>query len=151
MMDRKDREIFKKGIEKPSDDFTKNVLNQIDKEEEALAKVLSSHSMETPSDAFTSSIMQAISNKKVVEDKPIIGKSVWIGLAAVFIGLIVLVLGAADANGSGITGNQLENMFESLKGGAVSSIITYAALSAFGLSILLLIDQKLLKKKEVMN
>ena len=77
--------ILKKGIEKPSLDFSKNLMNQIEAEEKSLARVLKTHGNLTTSTSFTADIMgqlEGLSPKRPYQ--PAISKKEWFGIAAVF-------------------------------------------------------------------
>ncbi|MDG1331881.1 MAG: hypothetical protein P8P74_06105 [Crocinitomicaceae bacterium] len=92
-MEKKKKGILKSGLMETKMDFTSNLMDRIDAEEKALSNVLSkSNAMET-SDDFTAQLMLKLEGKVPAKPyKSIISKRAWTGIAAVFVGIIVLSL-----------------------------------------------------------
>jgi hypothetical protein len=96
-MEKKNNDILKKGLMETKMDFTSNLMDKINAEEKALSTVLSkSGSLETSKD-FTIDLMSKLEGRVPVKPyESVISKRAWIGIAAVFIGVIVLTLLAND-------------------------------------------------------
>ena len=97
LMEKKNNDILKKGLMETKMDFTSNLMDKINAEEKALSTVLSkSGSLETSKD-FTIDLMSKLEGRVPVKPyESVISKRAWIGIAAVFIGVVVLTLLAND-------------------------------------------------------
>ncbi|MFT5860415.1 MAG: hypothetical protein ACI865_002528 [Flavobacteriaceae bacterium] len=148
-MKKDENDILKKGILKPTSDFTSGVMGKINAEEKALANVLSAQGgMKTSSD-FTSQLMAQIgTSTPSTPYVPVISKRVWIGIAAVFIGVLVLA-GFYTESGSGQIDlqNNLQKVSDDISASVKSGpIFTYLLVGALILSLGLFIEQRFGKK-----
>lgn len=143
-MKENDKDKIKKGLEQPSSDFSKNIMQKIDAEEVAMKSVLSRHSLDSPSTSFTDSIMSRIEVGKITPYKPVISKYAWYGMAAMFIGVIAFIFANTTITGQSKLSTRLGSVAESL-----STLFTkipylsYSVMAVLGISLLLLLDQKL--------
>lgn len=141
--------ILKKGLLKTDASFTSNLMDKINAEESALSNVLARHGQVAVSDEFTVQLMSQLEGKEAsIPYKPVISKKAWLGIAAVFIGLISLTLfsGTEETYNLGI-----ENNLQSIKtsiGSLTSSGATlyYIMFGTLLLSFGLIIEQKLSRK-----
>ena len=148
-MDQKDKDILKKGLEETTPDFTSRVMNQINAEEKALSNVLSKHgAMETSPD-FTAELMAKLEGKKpAVPYTPVISKTVWMGLAAMLVGVIIFVFASGSSQPSTLqVSENLQNVTNDIgtfftKGSA----FMYILLGTLVLSIALVVEQRLSRK-----
>lgn len=136
--------ILKKGIEKPSLDFSKNLLNQIEAEEKSLARVLKTHGNLTTSTSFTADIMgqlEGLSPKRPYQ--PAISKKAWFGIAAVFT-TIFLITGTSPLVESSVLPISFDQIdFNFVEKFESNRIFIYSICGIFILSIALLAEQKL--------
>jgi len=147
-MKKDDKNNVKKGLEKPSPDFTKNIMQKIDAEEVAIGNVLSKHSLESPSTSFTDSIMANIEVRQLTPYKPVISKYVWYGLAATFIGLIIFTFANTTVTNQTKLGSRLDNITETFQSVFTGvPYLSYSAMAILGISVLLLLDQKFKKQR----
>lgn len=94
--------------------------------EETTARMMQGVDVEKPSIDFTASLMQGIhelETRKVTLYKPLISKSVWVGIALAFIGVIYFIAATNDPASSGLfnnldfsvlTNNKITNGFSSI-------------------------------------
>jgi len=143
---KKDKDILKKGMEKTSADFTSHVMDSINKEEKALNNVLNEHGRMITSESFTVNVMQQLEGKTpAIPYEPVISRSVWLAICAVFVGIVVLVITTGTPIGSKLTaGDSLKIVAESI-GSFFSNLgyTTYTAAGIFVLSLGLLVEQKI--------
>ena len=143
--------ILKKGIEKPSLDFNKKLMQEIEAEEKSLNQVIQKHGNMTTSPDFTQSLMgklEGLTPKQPYE--PVISKRIWVGIAAAFITVLTLVFTTSGLGPSGlelpISVQQIDfsfvHEFES------NSILIYTICGVLLLSVALLTEQRLTQKKE---
>ena len=136
--------ILKKGIEKPSLDFSKNLMNQIEVEEKSLARVLKTHGNLTTSTSFTADIMgqlEGLSPKRPYQ--PVISKNTWLGIAAVFF-IIFASLGLLPLSEYAVLPINLDQLHFNLVDKFESNrIFIYSTCGVFILSIALLAEQKM--------
>lgn len=136
---------WKKGILQPNEDFTSQVMQKIEAEEEALAHLLSKHGKMTPSTDFTAELMQKLEGKvPVVPYTPVISKRMWIGIAAVGIGIIfwTLFTGSESYPDKGFE-YPLQNFNDSIHSMVTEgSVFSYFAMGILILSIGLVIEQR---------
>lgn len=147
-MEKKKKDILKSGLMETKMDFTSNLMGRIDAEEKALSNVLSQNSsMETSSD-FTAQLMSKLEGK--VPSKPygsVISKQAWVGIAAVFVGIIVLALMTIGQEGGTLKYDiQIEEVTNSFVSFFQNSpIFTYTSLGLLILTIGLLFEQRVRK------
>lgn len=142
---KKDKDLLKKGLEKPENDFTSKVMQQINAEDVALRQVLARHGKLETSDDFTTQLMAQLEGKKQsIPYQPVISKYVWGVLAAVFAGIILLTLSLNQPGVSKVTiGDDIQQLTTSFV-----SIFTdrgmfmYSIIGILLLSIALLIEQR---------
>lgn len=148
-MEENKKEILKKGLMKTDTDFTSNLMNKINSEETALSNVLSKHGSVSTSPDFTAQLMGQLEGKSpAVPYTPVISKRTWIGIAAMFIGLICLTLFSGT---DGSIDLRIEDGFQNIKNGVGSffsngSTFYYVMLGILMLSVGLFIEQKVGKK-----
>ena len=149
-MDEKKKNILKSGGMEVGSDFTSKIMGQINAEETALSNVLSRHGdMETSAD-FTAQFMTQLEGKSPKAlYKPVISKNTWIGLAAAFIGVIVMVIFSGGEGSGRLNMESVESVKngigEFFSGGALTP---YLILGALLLSLALLFEQKVRVKAE---
>lgn len=145
------KNILKKGLEKPSVDFTKNLMQTIEAEEKSLSRTVQEHAQEKPSTDFSTGLMsqlEGMSPKKPYE--PVISKRIWMGIAAIIAVVFTVVFATS---GSTSASNKFSfnldridfnfaDKFES------SPILTYTICGVLLLSIALLAEQRLKQEKE---
>jgi formate-dependent nitrite reductase membrane component NrfD len=149
-MEKKDKDILKKGLEETSFDFTAKVMNQLDAEETALSTILSKHgAMETSQD-FTLQLMSQLEGKSAkVEYTPVISKAAWIGIAAMVIGMVVLIFAfGADGSSKYAVGDNLKQLSTSVGSFFTQgSTFMYLLLAALVFSIALIVEQRVSHKE----
>lgn len=140
--------ILKKGIEKPSLDFSKNLMSQIDKEEMSLSRVLQKHGELNPSISFTADLMgqlEGLSPKRPYQ--PVISKKIWYGIAAVFLTTFVIMGLTPHSKSSYLPFNLGEIDFSVPKSLGSNSLFVYIICAVLIFSIALLTEQKIMRKK----
>ncbi len=145
------KNILKKGLEKPSVDFTKNLMQAIEAEEKSLSRVVQEHAEEKPSTDFSTNLMsqlEGMSPKKPYE--PVISKRIWMGIAAI-IAIVFAVVFATS--GSTSTSGKFSFNFDRIDLSIADKlesnpVLTYAICGVLLLSIALLAEQRLKQKKE---
>ena len=81
-------DLFKKGLHQTNDDFTSK---EIQREEQALSNILADHGMVNAPEGFTSQLMSKLEGKKPkAYQTSVISLTGWIGIAAAFVGIVVL-------------------------------------------------------------
>ena len=137
-MDKKNKDILKKGLHETKMDFTSSVMGKIHAEEKALSSLISREGAMETSDSFTMELMSKLEGKVPAKSyTPVISKSAWIGIAAIFTGVILM---AFLASGSGTGSLKYDLRVERLANG-ISSIFQYSqaiTYSCFGVLILTL-------------
>ena len=134
---------------KTDTDFTSNLMDKINAEETALSNVLSKHGSVSTSPDFTAQLMGQLEGKSpAIPYTPVISKRTWIGIAAMFIGLISLTLFSGT---EGSLDLRIEDSFQNIKNGLGSffsngSVWHYVMLGIFVLSIGLFVEQKVGEK-----
>lgn len=172
--EKKIEELLRSSLkpENPSLDFTDRLMNKITnletKEEKALQTVLKRDLIEEPSINFTDRVMAQLSPvAKLVQDKPIISKKVWILISVVFSAIFISALFGVkeEPQSESIISKGLAYLKETFSFSPDYSVLSpdYSALSAdlpalsispifalgvFALSSLLFVDY-LIKKKSV--
>lgn len=148
-MDENKKELLKKGLVTTDTDFTSKLMTKINAEETALSNVLSKHGSVSTSTDFTAQLMTKLEGKTpVIQYEPVISKSAWIGIAALFIGIISLTFFFGS---EGSLEFRLGNGFQNVKNGIGSflskgSAFLYILIGAFILSVGLFVEQKVGKK-----
>ena len=139
--------ILKKGIEKPSLDFSKNLMNQIEAEEMTLSRAIREHGSLNTSDNFVTDIMgqlEGLSPKRPYQ--PVISKRIWLGIAAVFT-TIFLITALTPHSGQTVLPINLDqfdlNLAEKFES---NRIFIYSICGVLILSVALLAEQKLTSK-----
>lgn len=148
-MEKKNNDILKKGLMETKVDFTSNLMDRINAEEKAMSTVLSENGVLETSPDFTIELMSKLDGK--VPAKPyssVISKQAWIGIAAVFFGVIVLALMTTGQEGTGLINYNIQmevatNSFVSFFKN--SPIFTYSSLGLLILTVGLLFEQRLRK------
>ncbi|MFK7784499.1 MAG: hypothetical protein AB8B56_05280 [Crocinitomicaceae bacterium] len=147
-MEKKKTNILKDGLMETKMDFASNLMDRIDAEEKAMSNVLSNNSAMETSEDFTAKLMSKLEGK--VPAKPytsVISKQAWIGIAAVFVGIIILSLLTIGQEGSSIRYSheieQATNTFVSFFQN--SPIFTYSSIGLLLITVGLLFDQRLRK------
>lgn len=148
-MEEQKNKLLKKGILETEADFTSNVMNSINSEETRMSNLLSKYGMVEPSADFTTQLMRQLEGKSpAVPYTPVISKKAWIGIAAVFVGVIILTLFSGTNNPKGTLFddelNQLTTMLDALF--SDGSAFPYLMLGGLILSIGLVIEQKMKTK-----
>ena len=145
-MENKGKNILKKGMMETKSDFTSSLMDQINLEEKALSNVLSEHGSMHTSNDFAASIMSQLEGK--IPSKiytPVISKQVWIGIAAVLVGIVVLTISLVnigpshtnfDFNPEAIT-TAFSSFFKN------SPTVVYVGLGVLFLSVSLLLEQRI--------
>jgi len=140
--------ILKKGIEKPSLDFSKNIMSQIDAEEMSLSRVVQKHGGLKPSDHFTADIMgqlEGLSPKRPYQ--PAISKKAWLSVAAVF-ATIFVIMGMTPFSGSSVLPISFDQIdFNLVDKFESNRVFIYSICGVLILSIALLAEQKFALKK----
>jgi hypothetical protein len=150
-MEKKDKDILKKGLMETKSDFTSSLMNQINAEDIAMKNVLSEHGSLSPSADFTSNLMSQLEGKVPAKVyTPVISKRAWAAIAAVFIGVVILTLSVAQQN-PGEAGVDLN--IDNLSKGMTSpfknlSTILYVGFGVLALAIGLVVEQRLSSKTE---
>ena len=152
-MEKKDKNILKKGIMETKSDFTSNLMDQINAEEKALSNVLTSNAKLETSPDFTSLLMAQLEGKSpAVVYKPVISKKTWFVLASLFLGVVGLAIFFGNANAKDarfhIDLSEIADQFESLF--QASSGVVYLVFGVLILSIGLLVEQRLSKSKNLL-
>lgn len=148
-MEEQKNKLLKKGLLEPDTDFTSKVMNSIDAEETVLSNLLAKHGSVTPSSDFTSQLMQQLEGKSpVAAYAPVISKKAWIGIAAVFIGIICLTIFFGTKDSKEILLNDQLHQFTMHIDALFSdgSAFPYLMLGILILSIGLVLEQKLSAK-----
>jgi hypothetical protein len=149
-MEKKNKDILKKGLMEPSSDFTSSIMNQIKKEDRAISNILSEKGSMTTSPDFTANLMSQLDGKKVpVVNPPLISKGVWIGIAAMVIGVITLTLFSSGSTSVDTSfSNQFDNVSKSLRAFFSGNFtLLYVIFGVLLLSVGLLLEQRLGNKK----
>ncbi len=140
----KKKKKFNQGLEKPSIEFTNNVMHQVNAEEEALKSLLSKNGLEGPSLAFASNIMKAVEAAPKETYTPVISKKVWIFIGLIITAFFTLSFWGLPQSTDETYGLEAIQAFKSLiEQFALFSSFRYAIISIFGISILLMADQLL--------
>lgn len=145
------KNILKKGLEKPSVDFTKNLMQKVEAEENSLRRVLKEHAVMKTSSNFSSDLisqLEVLTPKKPYE--PVISKHIWIGITAfiaVFIAIVLTTAGSAPGS------NQLMLNIKRIDLSFVDTfnsnpILNYTICGVLLLSIALLTEQRMKQRKE---
>jgi len=148
-MEKQKKDILKSGLMETNMDFTSNLMSRIDAEEKALSTVLAKgRSMETSED-FTAELMSKLEGKVPAKPyKSVISKQGWIGIAAVFLGVIILSLLTIGQEGRSLKYNlnieEATNTFVSFFQN--SPVFTYTSLGLLILTIGLLFEQRFKKR-----
>lgn len=140
--------ILKKGLEKPSVDFTKNLMKHIEAEENLLSRVVKEHAEMTTSPSFSSDLMsqlEGITPKKPYE--PVISNRTWGGIAAVLVVIVTLVFTTSGSEASGIPVYFSKIDFNIVNKIESNPILIYSICGVLLLSIALLTEQRLTNKK----
>ena len=143
--------ILKKGLEKPSLDFTNNLMQQVEAEEKSLSRIVKEHAEMTTSPNFSKELMsqlEGISPKKPYE--PVISKRIWMGIAAVLAVVFTFVFATSESTPTSdkfsINLEQIDlSFFDKFES---NPILTYAICGILLLSIALLTEQRLNHRKE---
>lgn len=151
-MEKKDKNILKKGLMETKSDFTSNLMDQINAEEKALSNVLSTDGKLETSPDFTALLMAQLEGESpAMVYKPVISKRVWYGLATVFVGVVGLAIffGSAGPNKAHFDLNlsSVSSQFESLF--QIGSTVTYAIFGVLVFSIGLVVEQRISRKKRM--
>ena len=148
-MEENKKDILKKGLLKTDADFTSNLMDKINAEEKALSNVLSKHGAVATSPDFTAQLMSQLEGKSpAVPYTPVISRKVWIGIAAVFIGIICLTFFSGT---EGSVDLRMEDGVQRIKNGVSSitssgAILQYFMIGILMLSLGLFVEQKLSSK-----
>ena len=144
-MGKKNKDILKKGLMETKTDFTSNLMDKIITEEKVLSNVLSKNgSLETSKD-FTLELMSKLEDKRSSKVyRPVISKSAWIGIAAIFTGVIVLAFLTSGMEASSF---KYHLQLEKVTGGIASLykysyVFTYTSFGIFMLTLALLFEQR---------
>jgi len=149
-MEKKDKDILKKGLEETSFDFTSKVMNQLNAEETALSNVLSKHGALETSPDFTLQLMSQLEGKSAkVEYTPVISKTMWMGIAAMVIGMVVLIFAfGTESNSEYAVGENLKNLSTSVGSFFTQgSTFMYILFAALIFSIALVVEQRVSHKE----
>lgn len=98
-------EFRKAGMERPADDFTSKLMQQIDAEERALHSLLQAHGKLETSPDFALQFMAQLEGKHVkakANPRPVLSLRTWIGIAASFALIAVFLLMQGGGNGSSL-------------------------------------------------
>ena len=144
-MEKKNKDILKKGLMETNSDFTSELMNRINAEEKALSSVLSKHGSVETSEDFTVHLMSKLEGK--VPSKPyrsVISKPVWMGITAIFVAIVVLALSTIDQEASTI---KYDLQVERIADGVAtffkkSSFLTYTCFGVLVFTLKLLYDQR---------
>lgn len=145
------RNILKKGLEKPSVDFTKNLMQSIEAEEKSLSRIIKDHGEVQPSVNFKEDLMSQLagmSPKKPYE--PVISKRIWIGIAAILAVVFTVVFATSGAAPKSEKFSiSLEKIdFSFIENLDSNPMLTYTICGVLLLSIALLAEQRLKQKRE---
>ena len=152
-MEKKDKNILKKGLLETSPNFTSNLMDQINAEEKALSTVLStSGKLETSSD-FTAQLMaQLEGTSPAMVYSPVISKRIWYVLATLFVAVIGLAVFFGNGGAKGRINLNLSNItdrFESFF--QMNSSMLYLVFAVLVFSIGLVVEQRIGKKKNIIS
>lgn len=144
------RHILKKGLEKPSLDFTKNLMREIKAEEKSLSRVLQEHGHMTTSSCFSANLMQELEGMSPQQTyEPVISKRIWIGISVILVVFLAFVFTTSELDSSGgnlpININQID--FNFIREFESNPILIYAICGVLLFSISLLAEQRLSHKK----
>ena len=148
-MEEQKNKLLKKGLLEPDADFTSKVMNSIDAEETVLSNLLAQHGSVAPSSNFTAQLMQQLEGKSpLVPYEPVISKKAWIGIAAVFIGIICFTMFSGTKDPKEILLNDELHQFTMSIDALFSdgSAFPYLMLGILILAIGLVIEQKVSAK-----
>ena len=140
--------ILKKGLEKPSGDFTKNLMQQIEAEERSLNCALKEHGELTTTPDFSANLMsklEGMTPKRPYE--PVISKRIWGGIAAVLAVIIALVFTTSGSEVSSLPIKLSKLDFNFMMKLESNPILVYTICGVLLLSIALLTEQRLTSKK----
>lgn len=149
-MEKKDKNILKKGLMETKSDFTSNLMDQINAEEKALSNVLSSDGKLETSPDFTALLMEKLEGKSpALVYKPVISKKVWYALAAVFVGVVGLVVffgstGSEKAHFD-IDFSKVASEFGALS--EMGSTVAYAIFGVLVFSVGLVVEQRISRRR----
>jgi hypothetical protein len=144
-MEKNTRNILKKGLLKTESDFTSKIMDELNAEEKALSSVLLKHGELKTSVDFTAQLMQELEGKVPKKPyTPVISMRGWIGIAAVFTGVIVLLFSSGTNSSSEFVPN---DKIEAVAAGISDffkerSWFIYLLLGALLLSIALVLEQR---------
>jgi len=143
--------------EKPSSDFSANVMQQINalelENEKALSSLLQKHTLEKPSLNFTSKIMQEIgAREKIGSYQPVIGKKVWFVIFSIILVVVIFTIFNFNNTPSEMTYidafiSKMSSSFSFKMPALITSPIL--ALSMLALSSFLFLDKFLHRKEYV--
>ena len=151
-MDEKNKNILKTGKEEASMEFTANVMQRIKLEEKAMANVLSRDGRMAPSEDFALNLMNKLESKVPSPlYKSVISLRAWIAIAVAFVGIVVLTF---FMEGESMYNIDLSaKVHEAYKGigsfFASAQHLMYLLIGIFGVSFMLLLDQKVSQPKEL--
>ncbi|MCH2229456.1 MAG: hypothetical protein MK105_03855 [Crocinitomicaceae bacterium] len=144
------KHILKKGLEKPSVEFTKNLMQAIEAEEKSLNCFVQEHAEEKPSTDFSKNLMsqlEGMSPKKPYE--PVISARIWIGITSIISTLLSIVFITSESESTSDKFSfKLYRIHFDLAGKFESNpILHYAICGILLLSIALLAEQRLKQRK----
>lgn len=145
------KNILKKGLEKPSVDFTKTLMQHIKAEEKSLSCVVKEHAEMKTSPSFGKDLMSQLEGvfpKKANE--PVISRRLWFRIVAGLAIMISLVFATSEpASRSNRYSMNLDQIdFSFVEKFESNPILTYTIYGALLLSIALLAEQRIKYKKE---
>lgn len=145
-MEKKDKDILKKGLMETKPDFTSSLMNQINAEDIAMKNVLSEHASLNPSADFTANLMSKLEGKVPAKVyTPVISKRAWAAIAAVFVGIIVLSVSVSQQSPTEtVIDLNIDDMSKKLTSFFSNmSMIMYLGFGVLTFAIGLLVEQRL--------
>jgi hypothetical protein len=135
MMDKNEKDIFKKGIEKAPHSLSNKVLNAIEKEEMALTNLLKKDGLEKAPTSLNAKVMAQINAPKAQPEPNY--TTFWIGIVSAFVGIIIMGFVFASNPETQTFVNERVNFEFNF---SLTNSVTYVSYATFAVSFFLLID-----------